>query len=177
MIGRGARPEAVIGRGSLRSAALCLTVGGGCCGVGRLVGRVGAQILEGLLALGDELFERCEQQLGGRRAAVGGTVGREGWGLPDWVLLQAGAPTVGRVGALGAGATGGAGVQAPAAARTAIHGLQEETVSGAAARRAVAQEVLLVQEILHFLLRWLLQLTHKKQSAQSLYSDSNSSED
>lgn len=83
----------------------------------------------------DKLFERSEEHLGGGRAAVGRkAVGREGHALhlQGRGVLQAGAPAVGGVGALGSpGASGGrgSGVETAATARTAVHRLQEETVS------------------------------------------------
>lgn len=137
MIGRGVGAAAVFGCGSGRgrTSAWCLTVG--CChgivGVLCGVGGVGAQVLEGLLALRDELFERSEEQLGGRWPALDdNAVGREGQALhlQDRGVLQAGAAAIGGVRALGAPRTsGGTGVETPAAARTAIHRLQEETVN------------------------------------------------
>lgn len=43
-----------------KSAAFYSSVGGTCHGVGTLFVRVGTQVFEGFLALGDELFERRE---------------------------------------------------------------------------------------------------------------------
>lgn len=163
MTGQGAGPTSATGARQGRGRASV----GRCCGVGGVFGGVGAQVFEGLLALGHELFERRQEQLGGRRPTEGGAVGRDGqaFHLWDWQVLQAGAPpAVGGVGAMGApGASGSTGVETPAAARTAIHRLQEEAVSGAPTRRAVGGEVLLVQELLDLLIRWLLQLRHKTQ--------------
>lgn len=135
-----------------------------CChGDGEVVGRVGAQVLEGLLALGDELFERREQQLGGRRAPQSVAFRRGDLVVPLRVgeILQAGAAFVGGLRALRAsGAPTGSRVEAAAAARATVHGLQEEAVGGAPAGRAVGRQVLLVQEVLHLLRRHLLQLKH-----------------
>lgn len=135
VIGQGAGAEGQIGgasgRGGASARRLEVVL---LCGDGGVVGGVGAQVLEGLLALGHELFERRQQEVGGGRPSVDGAFGREGRALRH----QAGAAAVGGVGALGAsGASAGSGVKTPPAARTAVHRLQEETVSGVAARRAV----------------------------------------
>lgn len=131
-------------------------------GAGGVVGGVGAQVLEGFLALSDELFERREEQLSGRRTAVADDAirrDRQTFYLHAGAVLQAGAAAVGRVRALGAsGCPSSTGVEAAAAARTAIHRFQEEAVGRAAARRAAGGELLLVQEVLDLLSRRLLQL-------------------
>lgn len=117
---------------SLRAA------GGGCLRVvcfrddGGAVAGVGAQVLQGLLALSHKLFERSEQQLGGGRSSEGVAFGRVGRPvhLQGGRLLGARAPPVGRVGALGATSSpGGARVDAATAARAAVHCLEEEAVS------------------------------------------------
>lgn len=106
----------------------------GCCRVvGGVFGGVGAQVLEGFLTLGDKLFERRKEQLGGGRTPLGDdAVGRGGRAVYFQGIFQAGAPTIGGVRALGA--SGCPEVKAPAAARTAVHCLQEETVWRAAMR-------------------------------------------
>lgn len=133
----------------------------GCChGVGSVFCGVGVEVLEGLLALRHKLFERRQQQLGGRWPPVDATVERDDQAL-HLQGRRGGAPAVGGVGALGAsGAPGGTGVQAAATARTSVHRLQEETVSGVTSRRTVGHEVLVVQEVLDVLVRRLLQLRH-----------------
>lgn len=55
------------GSGRGQTEGFCLGVGcfRGVVGVVGVVGRIGVQVLESLLALGDELFEGCKKQLGG----------------------------------------------------------------------------------------------------------------
>lgn len=126
--------------------------------VGGVFGGVGAQVIEGLLALRDKLFDGREQQLGGRRAPLDrGAFRREGQAVHIWGILQTGA--VGPGGALGPPrAPRRPKVDTAAPARAAVHRLQEETVRRAALGRTVKQEVLLVQEVLHLLSRGPLQL-------------------
>lgn len=137
-----------------------MAVGGGLAldlprGVRRLltgvVQRVGAQVLESLLALGHKLFEGREEKLAGGGPAVDHAVlGRLEEVLPPRQVLQAGAPAaVGRVRALRAAR--GARVEAATAARAPVHGLQEQAAGRAAAGRAVGRRLLLVQEVLHLL--------------------------
>lgn len=56
----------------------------------------------------------------------------------------------------------GAGVEAAATASTSVHGLQEEAVSRAAARKTLVGKILLVKEVLHLLVGGLMELGHKK---------------
>lgn len=97
-------------------------------------------------------------------------VGRGGQAVYLQGILQTGAAAVGGIRALvGPGASGGPEVEAAAAARTAVHRLQKETVRWAAMRRTVGRKVVLVQEVLHLLIRRLLQLKDTQVDSMNYY--------